>query len=197
DMKKKSFIKTKHTIVVFLGVLCIACNNDFKKIIPDNEGEKIDVIYGEPKILLLVADGVRGEAIKEADIPNITKLLPHSIYSWNSLSEENAKDVVSKWVNVFTGVNYVKHGVIDEDLSNSQLNSFPLIFDRVKEFDEDSDIRLISAENKFLNIFGTDVDSQHAHDDKDVKDKMIEELKRDDISFLTGHFQDVFKAGES
>src|SRR5699024_1582676 len=133
----------------------------------------------------------------EADIPNITKLLPHSIYSWNSLSEENAKDVVSNWVNIFTGVNYVKHGVIDEDLSNSQLNSFPLIFDRVKEFDEDSDIRLISAENKFLNIFGTDVDSQHAHDDKDVKDKMIEELKRDDISFLTGHFQDVFKAGES
>lgn len=196
-MKKRYFIKAKHIIFMFLGVLLVACNNDFKKIIPDNEGEDIDVIYGEPKVLLLVADGIRGEAIKGADIPNITALLPHSIYSWNSLSEENAKDVTSNWMNIFTGVNYVKHGVIDEDLSNNQLSSFPLIFDRVKEFDEDADIRIISAEKKFLDIFGTDVDSQQAQDDENVKDKIIEELKKDDVSFLTGHFQDVFKAGEA
>lgn len=189
-------MKTRYIYCFFISLMFINCNGDFDKIIPETKDEPVNVIYGEPKVLLIVVDGIRGLAMKDEDIPNINALLPHSIYSWNGLSEENATDRMSNWMNIFTGVNYVKHGVIGEDLSNNQLHSFPLIFKRIKDFNPDIKSHLISSNDAFIQTFGEDAEKSLESSDLEVKNKAIDALQTKDLSFLSLHFQNPYLVGE-
>lgn len=196
-MNKKHLFNKFHFLFSFLIIMIFSCNNEFEKVLTEQDKEDIEVVHGKPRVLLIITDGARGESVKDADIPNMTKLLPNSIYSWNALSEEDADNVLSNWTNIFTGVNYQKHGVFDADFSNNKLNTFPLVFDRIKEFDPDSKMKVISSNKDFLNYFAKSVEGSEATSDQDVKNKTVQALIDKDITFLTAHFQDVMKAGES
>src|SRR5690606_29354970 len=144
-----------------------SCNQEFSKVIPEIEEDSVNVIYGEPKVLLLIADGARGESVRTSDVSNINAILPSSIYSWNSLSEENALALGSNWSNIFTGVNYLKHGVRDNNFENSKFDAYPLIFTRIKDNMNDSiEMAMVSSDQNFLTQFGQDIDHQKAQNDE-------------------------------
>ncbi|PRD56171.1 alkaline phosphatase family protein [Sphingobacterium gobiense] len=183
--------------LIFLAVGVFSqCNEDFTKVIPkDGEEEEVDVVYGSPKVLLLVVDGARGQSVRDADIPNMNSLLPKSIHTWSSLSEENALSVAVNWTDLITGVNYRKHGVVDNDFSNNKLETYPSIFSRIVNFDESSKIDLISPNQAFLDNYGEHTETSLASQDEDVKNKVIASLGVEDKTMIAAHFEAISKAG--
>src|SRR5690606_2319619 len=108
-----------------LGLLS-QCKGDFTKVIAEGEDDvELHVVYGAPKVLLLVVDGARGQSVRDANIPNMSALLPNAIHTWSGLSEENAQDILVNWTDLFTGVNYRKHGVVGDDFSTAKLDLYP------------------------------------------------------------------------
>ncbi len=197
-MKKRILNSISTVLLMILGLNIISCQQEFSKVIPDNVPDSVDVIYGTPKVLLLVVDGARGESVRTSNIPNINALISHSIYSWVSLSEENASGISSNWANLFTGVNYTKHGVRDDDFENNKFDAYPLLSQRIKESTDDSiKMSMISSNATFIEHFGVDTKTQIAQNDEDVTAKTIADLKDESLSFITAHFSAVDEAGKS
>lgn len=197
-MKKRILNSISAILLIILGLNFVSCQEEFSKVIPENETDSVDVIYGTPKVLLLIVDGARGESVRTSNINNINAILPHSIYSWVSLSEENAAGISSNWANLFTGVNYTKHGVRDNNLENNKFDAYPLLADRIKTSMGDSiKMSMVSSNATFLETFGENTKAQQASNDEDVTAKVINDLKDESLSFITGHFTAVDAAGKS
>jgi len=174
------------------------CKEEFSKLIPpQEEEEEIDVVYGAPKVLLLIVDGARGQSVRDAKSPTLTKLLPHSIHTWVGLSDENAQGITANWTSIFTGVNQTKHGVVDNDFSTNKLDIYPSIFKRITDFNPEAKIDIISADQQFLDNYDTNAEAKLATNDEDVKNKVIASLGIEDRTVITAHFEDLKKAGES
>lgn len=197
-MKMINQLKNIRMLLVALLTLGLfsQCNEEFSKVIPPSEEEEIDVVYGAPKVLLLIVDGARGQSVREAKTSTFTKMLDSSIHSWVSLGEEQAKGIASNWTSIFTGVNQGKHGVVDNDFSTNKLDLYPSIFKRITDYDEDAQIELISANQQFLDNYSTDATAQLASSDVDVKNKVIASLGKEDVDLITAHFEAVKQAGE-
>lgn len=197
-MKKNILKSIPYFFFTLFGLSILSCNQEFSKVIPDNEDDSVDVIYGEPKVLLLIADGARGESVRTANVANINAILPQSIYSWNSLSEENSIAIGSNWSNIFTGVNYLKHGVRDDNFENNKFDAYPLIFNRIKNTMHDSiAMSMVSSDQTFLTHFGQEIEHQKAQNDEDATAKLLNAIKENDLSFITGHFTAINEAGKT
>ncbi|MGB7527627.1 MULTISPECIES: alkaline phosphatase family protein [Sphingobacterium] len=198
-MKKRILNSISAFMLMILGLTTItSCQEEFSKVIPENNNDSIDVIYGTPKVLLLIVDGARGESVRTSNIPNINALIPHSIYSWVSLSEENAAGIYSNWSNLFTGVNFSKHGVRDNTIENNKFDAYPLLAQRIKDATNDSiKMSTISSNATFLKYFGANTKALTAQNDDDVTTKVINDLKDEKLSLITGHFSAVDAAGKS
>jgi hypothetical protein len=197
-MKKRILNSISAIVLTILGLNLVSCQEEFSKVIPENNSDSVDVIYGTPKVLLLIVDGARGESVRTSNITNINAILPHSIYSWVSLSEENASGITSNWANMFTGVNYTKHGVRDNNLENNKFDAYPLLPERIKESSGDTiKMSMISPNAVFLETFGANTKAQKASNDDDVTAKVLTDLKDEKLSFITGHFTAVDAAGKA
>lgn len=197
-MKKRILKSISAIVLTIFGLNLTSCQEEFSKVIPENNADSVDVIYGTPKVLLLIVDGARGESVRTANVSNINAILPHSIYSWVSLSEENAAGISSNWANLFTGVNYTKHGVRDNNFENNKFDAYPLLAQRIKDYSGDSiKMSMISPNATFLEHFGANTKAQKASNDEDVSAKVINDLKDENLSFITGHFTAVDAAGKS
>lgn len=197
-MKRNKQAKNIGLLVLALCTMGLfnQCKEDFAKVIPQDGGEEVvDVVYGAPKVLLLIVDGARGQSVRDAGIPNMNRLLPKSIHTWSGLSEENAQSITVNWTDIITGVNYRKHGVVDDDFSNNKLDMYPSIFSRIKTFNEEAKIDIISSNQIFLNQYGTDAETNLAAHDEDVKNKVIASLDVEDNTVITAHFEAVGRAG--
>ncbi len=197
-MKKNILNSISAILLIFLGLNITSCQEEFSKVIPENDSDSVDVIYGKPKVLLLIVDGARGESVRTSNISNMNALLPNSIYSWVSLSEENAAGISSNWANLFTGVNYTKHGVRDNTFENNKFDAYPLLADRIKASMGDSiKMSMVSPNATFIETFGKNTKAQKASNDDDVTTKVINDLKDENLSFITGHFTAVDAAGKT
>lgn len=108
----------------------MSCKDEFGRLLPDNEGKQdtVDLVYGKPKVLMLIVDGARGESVRTANIPTMNGLLSHSIYSWVSLSEEHddATATGADLSSIITGVSQNKHLVIGDNLRTIIFRPFRL-----------------------------------------------------------------------
>ncbi|MGO1243955.1 DUF4983 domain-containing protein [Sphingobacterium sp. JB170] len=198
-MKKKTKVNAIKLLVFSLIATSVfnSCNQEFTKIIPSGEEDEelVDIEYGQPKVLLLIVDGARGQSVRDAKTPVFTQLLPQAIHSWSSLSEEGAQGIAANWTDIITGVGINKHGVVDNDFSTNKLDLYPTIFSRITNFNSDSKLALISADPQFLENYGNDVTTEQASSDEDVTSKVKTALQADDCTMITAHFQDVQRAG--
>ncbi len=183
-------------LLVAVGLTLKSCNEEFSKILPESEDEQVDVLYGKPKVLLIIADGARGESVRTANISNLNSLLPNSIYSWVSLSEENAHAIQSNWTNIFTGVNYLKHGVRDNDYSLNKLDAYPLVFKRILQENEAAKISMVSPSTQFIEEYADGITGVNASNDDEVTSKAIDLLKTEDTDFVTAHFTEINEVGQ-
>ncbi|MFC3196072.1 alkaline phosphatase family protein [Parapedobacter deserti] len=199
-MDKKPYInKAPVQLVMFVLSLGIsACNTEFARVIPDAKPEdSIDVVFGQPKVLYIIADGVRGQSLRDGNFPAISNLLPQSIYSWESLAdEETTPENGTNWASMLTGVQKDKHGIVGDDFSAANLERFPLIFERIQTALPNSDLRTYTASQSFFDHLTAGADErQLLSDDESVKTAAVAALGVDTITMVTAHFNGADAVG--
>lgn len=183
---------------LLLALTITSCNKDFEKLLPERDHQDTaTVAYGSPKVLYIIADGARGLSVRDANVPNIKSLLPHSIYSWVSISDPDLTTEVNNWADMLTGVKKNKHQVLDDNLSNSQLERFPVVFKRVKESNPNLKTAAFSSSEVFNQNFTAGVDDKNfTSTDEGVKNAVVNSLSTDTASFILAHFTEIDKTGE-
>ncbi|QEC54003.1 concanavalin A-like lectin/glucanase superfamily protein [Anseongella ginsenosidimutans] len=196
-MIKKYAIKVSCGLAIGLTALMTACNGNFEKVLPDTDySDSISVIYGNPKVLYLIVDGARGVSVRDAQAPHLTSLLPSSIYSWVSLSDDEINGDAGNWASLLTGVEKEKHGVVNNDLSSANLDEYPVIFERVKEALPESSISVFGTSALFTEQLSAGADVKETFDgDEGVTAAVIDALSEDDATFITAQFSGVDEAG--
>lgn len=76
------------------------------------------------KVLILGLDGVRSDALQEANTPNIDSLIAGGYYTYDSWCLGITVSGPS-WSTIYTGVWYPKHGVMDNSYAGSHFNQYP------------------------------------------------------------------------
>lgn len=184
---------------VSLFVLTLAaCNHDFDKVVPAPPGLNTNQVFKAPKVLYIIADGARGTAVRDADIPTLKSLIPTAIYSWNSLADATVSTDATNWADMITGVKKEKHNVLTEDFAGNNLATYPTIFQRIKSSRPTIRIAAFSASPAFkANLTGgTDV-SETFGTDAALKDRMVSFLATDTASLVIGEFAAIEAAGKS
>lgn len=186
-------------IILGFGILALlsACNKGFDKMIPDqNYIDSATVAYGDPKVLYIIVDGARGQSVRDAHTPFISSLLPKSIYSWVSLSDETVTQPGTAWTDMLTGVRKSKHNVEGNNFSGNNFAAFPLLFKRIKESYPKSSLKVFTTSALFRNNLSTGADvSELLADDAAVKDKVVASLGEPELTMVTGHFSGIDAAG--
>jgi len=186
-------------LFLLLGTLAwlSACNKGFEKMIPENGAtDSANVAFGNPKVLYIIVDGARGQSVRDAKTPNITALLPKSIYTWVSLSDETVSAPGTAWTDMLTGVRKAKHNVDGNNFSANKLSAFPLVYSRIKETYPTSSIKVFTSSAIFKDNLtaGADV-SELLANDAAVKDKVVASLSEPSATVITGHFTSIDAAG--
>lgn len=185
--------------MLIFTTLFMQCSESFNKTIPqpeDNE-EELDVIFGTPKVLLILVDGARGRSVETANIPQMKSLLNNSIYSWVSLGDENAEDVMSNWTDIFTGVRNNKHGILTDDLGTNRFQNYPILFDRISDIDPSISSEVLTSSSKLESLLKNSTSVTKLQSDIEVKNRIVSEIKTTDKKFVTVHFTDIDKIGQT
>lgn len=83
------------------------------------------------KVLIIGMDGVRSDALQQANTPNIDALISNSFFTYESYHRGITVSGPS-WSTIMCGVEYNKHGVTDNSYANSQYNTYPYFPTRAK-----------------------------------------------------------------
>ncbi|WP_257667480.1 DUF4983 domain-containing protein [Parapedobacter tibetensis] len=182
--------------VLIIGVW--ACKEEFARVIPDIEpDDSVDVVFGNPRVLYIIADGARGRSVRDAELPAITSLLPNAIYSWESLAdEETTPENGTNWGDMLTGVQKDKHGINGDDFTNADLEDFPLLFERIQTALPNSDLRAYTPSQTFFDHMTAGTDERELlADDESVKTAAMAALEVDTITMVTAHFTGIDAVG--
>jgi len=186
-------------LLVGLAVAVIwSCNQEFSRVIPDIEPiDSVEVAFGSPRVLYIIADGARGKSVRDGELPHIHSLLPNAIYTWESLAdEETTPENGTNWADMVTGVQKSKHGIVGNDYSGAKLDNFPVIFERIKEASPTSDVRVYTSSTAFHEHLTAGADTRELLDDDDaVQAAAVGALADDGITLVTAHYTGVDEAG--
>jgi len=83
------------------------------------------------KVLIIGMDGVRSDALQQANTPNIDNLISTGFYTYESWHEGITVSGPS-WSTIMCGVEYVKHGVTSNSYSGSNYNQYPYFTQHAK-----------------------------------------------------------------
>ena len=185
-------------VVVILLVLS-SCQSEFDKVAPLVSNDTNFVNPKNRKVLVLVADGLRGVALKEVAPPNISALLKKSTFSYYSLSDEIYNEGTS-WADMFTGVTKDKHGVTTTSFANNKLGVYPSVFKRIKDANKDIRTATFSYSSDFTNNLTSDesVNSRTTYNtDAEVHSSLLQELANEDAGVVVGMYNNVNIAGNA
>ncbi|MFA4979689.1 DUF4983 domain-containing protein [Sphingobacterium paramultivorum] len=179
----------------------MSCKDEFGRLLPDNEGKQdtVDLVYGKPKVLMLIVDGARGESVRTANIPTMNGLLNHSIYSWVSLSEEHddATATGADLSSIITGVSQNKHLVIGDNFKNNNFQTFPTVYTRVASNMKNPEFKVYSSSKLFVDHLTPVAVAKLESTDEEVVNGIKEGLKQPELTMLTAHFTAIDKAGKA
>ena len=91
----------------------------------------------EPKVLFIGIDGVRSDALIQANTPNMDELFDNGIYTFDSWHLGITVSGPS-WSTMLTGVWEPKHKVLNNSYTNADYANFPYFFKRLKEYRPDA-----------------------------------------------------------
>jgi len=84
------------------------------------------------KVLIIGIDGVRTDALQQANTPNIDALIASGFYTYESWHEGITVSGPS-WSTIMCGVEFPKHGVTSNSYSGSNYNQYPYFTKRAKD----------------------------------------------------------------
>jgi hypothetical protein len=169
-----------------------ACNKDFPNTLrTDYPSDTTNLKDGKRKVLYIILDGVRGNAVSSLMPTNINLLARNSIYTYDGLTDNQTTTMTNAagWTNMVTGVNDAKHKVTTEDFAGSDLVTYPTLFTRLKT--ENAKFRTVSiaASASFTNNLAASAsEKQTLTSDLAVKDALINELKTKGADLIVAQF---------
>ncbi|RQO29882.1 hypothetical protein DBR32_15005 [Taibaiella sp. KBW10] len=86
----------------------------------------------KPKVLFIGIDGVRSDALVQANTPNIDTLMAHGLYTFDSWHCGQTSSGAS-WSTMMTGVWEAKHQVTNNSYTNPNFANYPYFPKRAKE----------------------------------------------------------------
>lgn len=144
------------------------------------------------KVLFIGISGVRGDAMRKAEAPNMLGLLPHAVYSFDAVTLPPTNSGAT-WSSMLTGVWSDKHGVTDDTFSGSNFIRFPAAFKYVKTLAPQ--VRTISVQSwPVLNtrLFNqADVTVNLPDNDAAVRDTVVNRIKTDNADIVVAGFSGV------
>jgi hypothetical protein len=84
------------------------------------------------KVLIIGIDGLRTDALQQANTPNLDALIASGFYTYESWHEGITVSGPS-WSTIMCGVEFPKHGVTSNSYSGSNYNEYPYFTKRAKE----------------------------------------------------------------
>lgn len=195
-------LATLGSLLTFLLVSIIACNKPFPNTLEGEAGGDLDgVVNNERKILLVVVDGARGDALKNATIPNLLSLSDNSIFTINGIADyerfNKTFTIENAWANLLTGVTQTKHQLVTNDFSTYKRVDYPSLFTRLKN--ERPTLRTAAFTTSAAlkeNLLADATFSKTLANDQEVKTETIAELKKTDARLVMAQFNGVDLAGQ-
>lgn len=196
--------KIKQLIIlacVFSGTgIWLACNRGFDRLLPKRDyTDTTSAIARNPKVLYIVIDGARGESVRDANPPNIMNLTQHAVYCWNGITDTLTLNTTS-WADLLTGVRKEKHGVVSRNVDSSNLSTYPVFFQYIKErkpagFQIASFCSNDTLGQQLITKTNSDINEVFNGNDEDVKNAVIKELGVDSAGLVFCEFSGVDQAG--
>ena len=184
-------------VIAMVAVFQTSCNEDFPNILKEKYEDQ-EMGKSLNKVLVVVVDGIRGNALMEIDPENLRKVARNSFYSNSSLGDYNGNVDFTKEIglaNIFTGVTTPKHGVTS-DLSSIDIQNYPTVFDRLNENYSEFNSRAFTTNTELKNnLFKSVKDAQVVNSDEEVLSKTKEAILEDDIQMVVTHLSDIDKIG--
>jgi len=180
-----------------------SCNKDFPNTLTD--AEVVDSTFAakmERKILLVVVNGARGEAVRTANIPNMVGLNDNAIYSWNALTEYNnvgnpIADATG-WANILTGATSNEHQVTSNDFAGNNLAAYPTFLSRIKTAKPTAKTSaFISTASLKTNLLADATQVQEFATDASVHTAALTELGTGTSSLVLVEYNSVAMAGDA
>jgi hypothetical protein len=84
------------------------------------------------KVLIIGIDGLRTDALQQANTPNLDALIASGFYTYESWHQGITVSGPS-WSTIMTGVDFNKHGVTSNSYSGSNYNTYPYFTKRAKD----------------------------------------------------------------
>lgn len=198
NMRKlyKKLSKTGSSIFAIVLMLTVtSCNKPRYDVIGGIQKESLPA--KQRKVLIIGISGVRSDVLLKTNTPNISKLLPHSIYSFDALTEAPTLEEPG-WSSMLTGVWSAKHGVISSSYNGNQFSKYPMLFKHIKEFNPNLKTISISAATALNTTLVTNADTKESfeNDDVAVKNKTITSLKDASSDVVLADFKGVDLAGD-
>ncbi|WP_318271594.1 LamG-like jellyroll fold domain-containing protein [Sphingobacterium cellulitidis] len=176
-----------------------SCNKEFpNRLLEYSEQQGYDA--GTSKVLYIIVDGLRGEAVQEILPTQLVKMQQNSMFGYGSLidfkSNPHTKEI--GWTNLLSGTTSDKHAVVNSDLSTYKSKEYPNLLSRIKALDLGYEITANSSSDEFTNTFIKGVtDASVSKSDQEVVDKTKAALKENERSVFLAHFSEVDKAGQA
>lgn len=90
----------------------------------------------EPKVLFIGIDGVRSDALIQANTPNLDDLMSNGLYTYDSWHLGVTVSAPS-WSSMLTGVWEAKHNIYNNSYTGSNYDEYPYFPTRAKEYKPD------------------------------------------------------------
>lgn len=182
--------------IVYL-ILFTSCNKEFPNILKNQE-EQPTFSSGSSKVLYIIADGVRGKALQQVELPNFRIIARNSLFTYGSLGDFTG-DVFTKEVglaNLLTGVTNRKHNVKGNDLNQANIQNYPSILARINSsFSNFSSATFTTNKDLSNTLFKGADRNTLATSEEEVVTKTIEELKTGNTDFVVANLSETYEVG--
>ncbi len=160
-------------------------------------------------VLVIGVDGVRPDALKVAETPNIDRLIQEGTYASNTdivAPRPTKSDTISGpgWSNLLCGVWSDKHGSLDNKFQGTNYTEYPHFFARLKEAQPQAftvsisnwkpiDEKIVSAADLHADFERKDKD--YPASDREVTARAVEVLGQHDPTAMVVYFAQVDESG--
>lgn len=204
-MKKKSVFRIQQwdlLLYVFfvLGVFSLtSCNKDVPNLLKEYPSD-IAANAGKAKVLYIVADGLRGNAMQDLEPANFKKFKRKSLYTFGSLADTSTVEMTNEsgWANLITGVEPKKHQVINGDLSKLNV-AYPTVFSQLKNSAKAYKSIVYASSDKLGEHLTDGVENKFTYggDDSQTFSAALKEVKEGDADLVFVQFEEVEKVGQA
>lgn len=198
-MKIKTFISIVYRTFLPMAVLSMAlssCNKEFPNILK-SFSEQPNYSTGSSKVLYVIADGIRGKALQQLELPNLKIISRNALHSYGSLGDYEDIQFTKEigLANLMTGVTSTKHKVVDNSLSQIDQTSYPSLLKRIKS-EKNLHTAAFSTNEEFYNVVLKDADTGSlAISDADILTKTKEEISKGTSDLIVSHFSEPYIVG--